>query len=409
MKNIKSPSLLPLLAVALLWGPFPLAFGHAGHDKAPGEEGGTPAAGPIAITAEAKKNLALVVEDAELRTLDKTVLVFGQIVTIPNREAAVSSRIAGRVAELKVTDGEAVKKGQVVAEVESLQLGEPPPRVQYSALIDGIVTDRHVVQGDSVEPNKHLMEIVDLTEVYAEGRIFEGQIAAVQGGQKVRVTVESYPTNEFTGTVDLLSGGLDPDTRTLKVWVRIKNADLKLRPNMRARLNIVTAQADSVVTVPHSAVLGEAGNFFVFVQSDTDELVFEKKPVVLGLKDDRYYEVVEGVFPSDKVVTLGNYQLQYVTTRRPAADSGEAGSTNAPVAAALEHSKTGGAEDGQQHSHAAGGTSPLLWMGITIAVLLLLNLAVHLFRRPKNAQQSAPSSVSDHASDERIEQPATHL
>ncbi len=44
-----------------------------------------------------------------------------------------------------------------------------------------------------------------------------------------------------------------------------------------------------MVTVPHSAVLGEAGHYFVFVQSDTDELVYERKPVVLGLKDDRYY------------------------------------------------------------------------------------------------------------------------
>jgi len=261
---------------------------HEGHDKAPGEGGESATTGPIAITAEARKNLELVVEEAQLRTLDKTLLAFGQIEVIPNHSAAVSSRIAGRVADVKVTDGDSVKKGQVVVEVESLQIGDPPPRVQYSSPIDGVVIDRHAVQGDSVEPNKHLMEIVDLSEVYAEGRIFEGQVAAIKTGQKVRVSVESYPQEQFTGTVDLLSGTLDADTRTLKVWVRIKNSDLKLRPNMRARLNIVTAEADSVVTVPHSAVLGEAGHYFVFVQSDTDELVYERKPVVVGMKDDRY-------------------------------------------------------------------------------------------------------------------------
>ena len=95
-----------------------VAFPHAGHDKAPGEDGPGPTSGPITITAEAKKNLALQVEEAEVRTLDKTVLVFGQIEGIPNRSAAVSSRIAGRVANVKVTEGEFVKKGQVVAEVE---------------------------------------------------------------------------------------------------------------------------------------------------------------------------------------------------------------------------------------------------------------------------------------------------
>ena len=360
----------------------PAAFPHAGHDKAPGEGGEAPTSGPIAITAEAKKNLALVVEEAQLRTLDKTVLVFGQIEVIPNRSAAVSSRIPGRVVEVKVTDGESVKKGQIVVEVESLQLGDPPPRVQYSSPIDGVVIDRHAVQGDSVEPNKHLMEIVDLSEVYAEGRIFEGQVAAIKTGQKVRVSVESYPKEEFTGTVDLLSGTLDAETRTLKVWVRIKNPDLKLRPNMRARLNIVTAEADSVVTVPHSAVLGEAGNLFAFVQSDTDELVYERKPVVVGLKDDRYTEIVEGIFPSDKVVTLGNYQLQYVTTRKPAATGG----TNAPAATAHTES-TAGVEDG--HSHASTANSPLLWMGIALGVLLAANLIAVLLKK------RAPAAVSN--------------
>ena len=376
-----SATLAALLAFALA------AFPHEGHNKAPGEGGEAPISGPIAITAEAKKNLALVVEEAQLRTLDKTVLVFGQIEVIPNRSAAVSSRIAGRVADIKVTEGESVKKGQVVVEVESLQIGDPPPRVQYSSPVDGVVIDRHAVQGDSVEPNKHLMEIVDLSEVYAEGRIFEGQVATIKIGQKVRVSIESYPTNEFTGTVDLLSGTLDAETRTLKVWVRIQNPDFKLRPNMRARLNIVTAEADSVVTVPHSAVLGEAGNLFAFVQSDTDELVYERKPVVVGMKDDRYTEIIEGIFPSDKVVTLGNYQLQYVTTRKPAAKSG----TNAPAATAHTES-TAGVDDG--HSHASAVTSPLLWMGIMLAVLLLANVIILLVRKRGNAPaESSPTTA----------------
>ena len=373
-----SATLVALLAFA------PVAFPHAGHDKAPGEDGASAATGPIAITAEARKNLALVVEEAQLRTLEKTILVFGQIETIPDHAAAVSSRIAGRVAGVKVADGESVKKGQVVVEVESLQLGDPPPRVTYNAPIDGVVIDRHAVVGDSVEPNKHLMEIVDLSEVYAEGRIFEGQVAAIKAGQKVRVSVESYPTNEFTGTVDLISGTLDAETRTLKVWVRIKNPDLKLRPNMRARLNIVTAEAESTVTVPLSAMLGEAGNLFVFVQSDTDELVFEKKPVVIGLKDDRYVEVIEGVFPSDKVVTLGNYQLQYVTTRKPVAKpAGESAGTNAPVAT-HDEAKTA------DHEHASAATSPLLWMGVALGALLVANLIVVLLK--KRAPAPAPGS-----------------
>lgn len=347
-----------------------LAYPHAGHDKAPGDDGAAPTTGPIAITAEAKKNLALQVEEVELRTLDKTLLVLGQIEVIPTNSAAVTSRIAGRVADLKVSLGDPVRKGQPVVEVESLLAGDPPPRVAYVAPMDGVIIHRDVVLGDAVEANKHLLEIVDLTEVYAEGRIFEGQIAAVKVGQKVRISVESYPQEVFTGTVDLLSGELDAETRTLKVWVRIKNEDLKLRPNMRAELNIVTAEAESTIAIPLSAVLGDAGNLFAFVQSDTDELVYERRPLVLGMRDDRYVEVIEGIFPSDKVVTLGNYQLQYVTTRKAAAK---------PAAPAVPKA---GPEDGHEHAATTNAaTTPLMAMGVTLAVLLAINAVLLIFKK----------------------------
>ena len=346
-----------------------LAYPHAGHDKAPGDDGAGPTTGPIAITAEAKLNLALQVEETELRTLDKTVLVLGQIEAIPSRTAAVTSRIAGRVSDIGVSLGDPVKKDQAVVEVESLQPGNPPPRVPYVSPIDGVVIERDVVLGDAVEANKHLLEIVDLTEVYAEGRIFEGQIAAVKTGQKVRISVESYPQETFTGTVDLLSGELDAETRTLKVWVRIKNEALKLRPNMRAELNIVTGEAESVIAIPQSAILGEAGNFFAYVQSDTDELVFERRALVLGMKDDRYVEISEGIFPSDKVVTLGNYQLQYVTTRKAAAK---------PAADAKPAAE-------EPHEHPATSTNamatPLMAMGITLSALLALNAVLLIFKK----------------------------
>lgn len=361
-----------ILASLLFLFTAPLAYPHAGHDKAPGDDASGPITGPIAITAEARKNLGVVVEDAEVRTVEKTLFTLGQIEAIPSRSAAVSSRVAGRVTSLHASDGERVKKGQPLVEVETLQVGDPPPKVAYNAPIDGVVIDRHVVLGDSVEPSKHLLEVVDLSEVYAEGRLFEGQVNAVKAGQPVRVAVESFPMETFTGKVELFDGKLDEETRTLKVWVRIQNADGRLRPNMRARLSIVIGQADSVITVPLRAILGEAGNLFAFVQSDTNELVFERRQIVTGLRDDRYSEVSEGIFPGDKVVTVGNYQLQYVTTRKkPAA---------AVTKPADEHEHT--VED--VHGAASAGQSvpsPLLWMGVTLGALLALNLLVSLFKR----------------------------
>ena len=365
---------------------------HEGHSEAPGESDEAPVSGPIAISAEAKENLGLTTVPVEVRTLENILTVIGQTVAIPNRIAAVSSRISGRVTELMVTEGESVEKGQILVEVESRQPGDPPPRVYYRAPMDGIVIERHIVLGATVEPDKHLLEIVDLSAIYAEGRIYEGQIASVKLAQAVRVYVESYPDEIFFGRVERFSGRLDPESRTLKVWVRIENLDGRLRPGMRCQLYVIINQGDAVIAVPHSAVLGEAGSLFVFVQSEDDELVYEKRPVVTGMKDDRFLEIIYGVYPGEQVVTVGNYQLQYVTPRKLDADEEEHTLPDTTLYADATAKGLGNEES---------GFSPLFWVGIAGVSLLFLN-AVMLFTRRRRPAPVAnvPHKESRDQSDE---------
>lgn len=321
-------SLTILLSTSLF--NLPIALAHEGHDKAPGESGENNVGGPITITHEAKENLNLEVKEAEIKTIDRSITLIGQIEAIPSRQAAVTSRISGRVTALYVNEGQQVKKGQELVEVESRQPGEPPPRVKYYSPIDGIITDRHAIIGDTVEPDKHLMEVVDLNEVYIEGRIYEGQVPAIKVGQNVRAVVESYPAETFNGKVELLGGSLDPESRTLKVWVRISNPSQKLRPNMRATLHVSSSELAPAIAIPKSAVLGEMGHYFVFVQSEEDPLTFERRNIVAGSGDDLFVEVIEGVLPGDNVVTAGNYQLQYVPAAKKK-DESESSEANKQV------------------------------------------------------------------------------
>lgn len=311
--------LTTILSISLFH--LPIAMAHEGHDKAPGESDERSVGGPITITHEAKDNLNLEVQEAEIRTIDKSITLIGQIEAIPSKQAAVTSRISGRVTALYVNEGQQVKKAQELVEVESRQPGEPPPRVKYFAPIDGIITDQHAIIGDTVEPDKHLMEVVDLNEVYVEGRIYEGQVPFVRVGQSVRAVIESYSTETFIGKVELLGGSLDPESRTLKVWVRITNPSQKLRPNMRATLHVRSNELASAIAIPKSSVLGEMGHYFVFVQSEGDPLTFERRNIVVGSSDDLFAEVIEGVIPGDKVVTAGNYQLQYVPAAKKKEES----------------------------------------------------------------------------------------
>jgi membrane fusion protein, heavy metal efflux system len=112
--------------------------------------------------------------------------------------------------------------------------------------------------------------------------------------------------------VKTTAANLERDTGTLRVFVHTENPEGKLLPGMRAQLTFVIEETDAAVVVPRSAVLGEAGDLFVYRQIMTAPFAYERTPVVVGNRDDRYIEIIEGVLPGDRVVTHGNYQLQYV-------------------------------------------------------------------------------------------------
>ena len=301
---------------------------HEGHQEAPGTETATPVAGPIRVSEETRRNIDLRTEKAELRPIETVFEAIGRMEPIPARSGAVSSRISGRITQLFTTEGESVTKGQPIAEVESRQLGDPPPRVVYRAPLAGIVTDRHVVVGDSVNPDAHLFEIADLREVYAVAQVFGSEVSLVRRGAKVRLRVDSLPGKAFEGKIELISGSVDPASGSLRVFARVVNPGELLRPGMRASISVVTGESGLATAVPKAAVLGEFGSFFVFVQGK-DPLTFERRNVHLGMADDRYQEILEGVAPGDMVVVQGNYQLQYVTPSAPVPEAHKEGPAQA--------------------------------------------------------------------------------
>lgn len=286
------------------------AFAGPGHDH--GDEPGAlaAAAGPIRLTETMARNLDLQTTEAVLQPLEKSFPVLGHVEADQMRVAAVSPRIAGRVTQLAVQDGDAVRAGDFLLELESRVVADPPPRLRFVAPRDGVVFDLSALAGEAVAPETPLLRIADLAEVFAVAPVHEGQLAAVRPSQRVRARALAFPDAEFAGTVERTAAGLDRETGTLRVFVRVANPDGRLRPGMRLRLAFVTADTDAAVVVPRAAVLGEGGDLFVFRQ--TAPLTYERTPVVTGLRDERFIEIVDGVLPGDLVVTRGNYQLQYV-------------------------------------------------------------------------------------------------
>ena len=147
---------------------------------------------------------------------------------------------------------------------------------------------------------------MDTSAVWVEGEVAEHLLTAVRPGQQARVRVAAYPETVFTGTVRTVGRTIEPDKRTVHLWIDVSNPQGHLLPEMFADVALVTQVATEALVVPLDAVLTEGAEQFVFVENgDT----YIRQSLVLGLKDDRYVEVREGLFPGDRIVVRGGYAL----------------------------------------------------------------------------------------------------
>lgn len=272
----------------------------------------TPQSGPVRITRMMAQNLGLETAEVVLRPMQKTFPALGIVEPEPGKITAITSRVAGRVTKLAVHDGQRIKAGEFLAEIESRVVADPPPRLTFTAPMSGVVLEVEATVGGAVTPDHPFITLIDLSEVDVVAHVHEGQLAAVKPGQAVQIRSIAHPDLIITGKVKTTAASLSRETGTLRVFVHAENADEKLLPGMRAQLAFVTAESDDAVVVPRAAVLGDAGDLFVFRQIMTAPFAYERTPVVIGLRDDRFVEIIEGVVPGDRVVTRGNYQLQYV-------------------------------------------------------------------------------------------------
>ena len=174
------------------------------------------------------------------------------------------------------------------------------------APISGTVVERNGTIGATVGSDANVFKIIDLSSVWIDANVFEKDLERVRVGQSVNVTVPAFPESTFTGRVILITSVVDPDTRTVKVRTEVANPDGRLKPDMFANVEIVTAARRTAISVPLSAVLDDNGKSVVFVADGSN---YTKKEVTLGLKSEDRVEIVQGLIAGDKVVTKGNYLL----------------------------------------------------------------------------------------------------
>lgn len=165
--------------------------------------------------------------------------------------------------------------------------------------LDGMVSVRSVQPGEKVSPDTKLLDVVDLRTLELEAPVPMGEVGRVAIGQPVRLEVEG--AGAFEGKLVRINPAVTEGTRSIMVYVRVDNADRRLRAGMFAQGGLVLGTRAGVVTVPVTAVRNDGERAFVYT---IDSGVLAERPVTLGARDDTsgLVEIASGLASGAQVV-----------------------------------------------------------------------------------------------------------
>jgi len=255
-------------------------------------------------------------------TIENTVETLG--IVGPQNRLEVIPPISGRVEEILVSEGDLVKRGEILAWMSSTERAalldtarskgeealeywedvyKPTPLM---APIDGEVIVRGVEPGQTVGTASPVIVISDRLIVIAW--VDESDIGMVKVGQKAHITLDAYPDKTVIGQVDHISFDAKTYNNVTIYEVTIIPDQIPefFRSGMSADIRIVVQKKEDILLIPEEAVQKRDGkNFVMGVNPQNNAKGF--KQVTLGLSDEKNVEVTSGLAESDQIVVTRQY------------------------------------------------------------------------------------------------------
>ena len=178
--------------------------------------------------------------------------------------------------------------------------------------VNGFIGRRYLDPGAYVTSSTAVVSVVDVSLVRLVANLVERDLRLVTEGVEARIEVDAFPDETFIGHVARIAPVLDPATRTAEIEIEVPNPDFRLKPGMYARVGLGVGARTDVVVVPREAVVMRTSARGVFrVDATSERPTAEFILLAVGLEDQTYVEVVEGVSEGDVVVTTGAAGLEH--------------------------------------------------------------------------------------------------
>ena len=334
---------------------------------AAGSQGGAsgargPAAGGAAGGQGGQGGPATVeVARAELMTLSDDVQAVGSLKS--SQGVMLRPEVSGRIAKLGFSDGQRVKRGQLLVQLDdmlqraqlqqaeaqasiartnlqrsrellgqgfvsqsavdqnlaALQVAEAQvalaqaqmQRMKVLAPFDGTAGLRIVDVGDYLKDGADIVNIEDLSSLTVQFALPERYVDRLRAGQAVEFSFDAFPGRNFKGRVQAVDSQIDANGRALQVLAQVVNSGAALRPGMFARPRVVFSVREGAVVVPEEALVPLGAKQFIFrvTEGADGKTVSQRIEAKLGLRIPGKVEILEGLKAGDAVVTAGHSRL----------------------------------------------------------------------------------------------------
>lgn len=275
-----------------------------------------------------------------------------------DESVVIRPEIAGRIREFGFQEGQAVKKGALLAVLDASEVRAQLASAQAQAKLDeqrleraedlhqkkfisqqaldearsnrarsaasqqeieaklaksemrapfaGVAGLRQVSQGAYVAAGTDIARLEKIDQLKLDFRVPETFLARLKTSQPVKVQVDAYPAEAFQGTIYAIEPSVDEATRTVLARARIANNDLKLRPGMFGRVQLQLEVREKALWIPEQAIVPKGQDAFVFrVANGKVELV----KVQTGARKVGEVEIRSGLAAGDLVVTEGTQRI----------------------------------------------------------------------------------------------------
>lgn len=174
----------------------------------------------------------------------------------------------------------------------------------------GVVGLSDVAPGALVNPGAPIVTLDDTSVIRVDFQVPERYLGQLRQGQSLLATADAFPGETITGRIAQLDTRVDERTRAITARAEFPNTSGRLKPGMLIRVGVSRGQRTNA-SAPESAVSVQGDAAFVYVLNQQGQRTLaEQRPIVTGVRQQGFVEIVDGVQPGDRLVADGLNKIQ---------------------------------------------------------------------------------------------------